>query len=118
MHKNLRKIDIIEEIRIPGTDIILEVGDRIEVIPRIAESASFSNILRMTGSAHDGAAYVVFYTIEYIEDQNLDAQEAFALACENENLYGNRSDVVSERKLAANVLKQMEGYIVDPILGF
>ncbi len=58
----------------------------------------WTEIISETGM-HEAAAYVVYAVL----NENCD----FDAACENENLYGDRPDIVSERELAARVIKEL-----------
>lgn len=57
---------------------------------------------KVAGANHEAVAYVVYNTAN-----GMDFQEA----CENENLYGDRADIVSDIQLAQRLLSDL-GYAV------
>lgn len=76
------------------------------------ESVDFRKVRDITKS--DGVeTYVIHQTLGMIADGQT-PQTAFEVACENENLYGSRPDIVSIRKLASNILDKNFGYSVNP----
>ncbi|RLA81307.1 MAG: hypothetical protein DRG78_09440 [Epsilonproteobacteria bacterium] len=68
-------------------------------------------------SKNEGQAYVVKGTLDNI-NKGQDKQTAFINACDNENFYGMRPDVVSDRKEIANTLKKYYKIDVDYKKGF
>jgi hypothetical protein len=54
---------------------------------------------------HFGYAYILHRFFSNTLYRNYDVQKAFVEACENENYYGNRPDVVEDRRIIADVLK-------------
>jgi hypothetical protein len=112
-NKKKEQIIVSEEFTIPGTDIILEKGDKIVV----NEEASFSFILSKVGRNNEGVAYIVYNTITKVED-GMDPQDAFITAAEDENFYGSRPDVVRFRKMASEALEGLFGIKVDALKGF
>jgi len=56
--------------------------------------------------------YVIHKTLQGFEGgKNID--KAFVDACEDENMYGTRSDIVTERRVLANHLKTVYGLEVS-----
>ena len=56
--------------------------------------------------------YVIFKTLEGFEGgKNID--KAFVDACEDENMYGSRPDIVTERRVLANHLNKVYGLEVS-----
>lgn len=63
---------------------------------------------------HIGYAYVLYYFFHNIVRMGYSSlQREFELACENENYYGNRPDIVEDRKQIAQVLNKHFNIIVD-----
>lgn len=59
---------------------------------------TFNKARELVGANHEAAAYVVFNVCHGMN---------FETACDNENLYGNRVDIVAERDLAAAALMKL-----------
>ncbi|MGA2436052.1 MAG: hypothetical protein ABSG25_12275, partial [Bryobacteraceae bacterium] len=60
---------------------------------------------RMVGFNNEGLAYVLYHTIENIVDKRMEPNKAFTLACENENYYGDRADIIKERNKVVQLIK-------------
>jgi hypothetical protein len=66
---------------------------------------------------HLGYAYVLydfFRRIEYMGYSSL--QKEFFRSCENENYHGDREDIIEDRTIIANVLKEYFNIEVDPLI--
>lgn len=64
---------------------------------------------------HEGYAYILYGFFKKILEDEEDPQDAFYKSCENENFYGDRPDIVKERKMIADVIKKRFNIDVDPI---
>lgn len=72
---------------------------------KFQKPVSWGDIVRMC-NGREGEAYVVFYTVRYIQEEGAQPEEAFQQAVENENYDGDRPDIVAARLRMAAVLLQ------------
>jgi len=80
-------------------------------------SVSYDKILKIVGRKNEGCAYVVYGTLQGIEEGK-NPQQAFIDSCENENYYGDSRMIVEYRLLCATILKNHFNIVVSALKGF
>lgn len=73
---------------------------------------SFNKILGVVGKSKEGVAYMIHKTIQGI-NSGVHPDKAFRDAAEDENYYGQRPDIVKDRKLAIDTLHKFGHKVSD-----
>jgi len=83
---------------------------------------TYTKLLSLVGRSEKGHPREGWADVinDFIDNMNsgMDPQKAFIEACDNQNFYGDRSDIVKERKGISGVIQYNWNIYVDPVKGF
>ena len=72
---------------------------------------NYNTIIKRT-NGNELYAYVIYGMFTYMKE-GMNAQDAFFNSCDDENIYGDRDDIVQVRKNIANILNYHYNIIVN-----